>query len=265
MALEAHLAAMGRLVLGYSGGVDSTLLGVAALQAVGPSRLLAVTGRSASLPREQWQQARAVARRFGIPLHSIETQELDDPRYRANPTDRCYFCKKELWARLGAVRHRHGFDVVLDGTNADDLHDHRPGFRAAGEAAVRAPLAELGWTKADVREAARALGLPTWSTPASPCLASRVRYGLPVTRERLHQIARGESFLRGLGVEGDLRVRHHGAYARVEVNPGQFSTLDAHWDDVETEFAALGFEYVERDPEGYRRGSLLVLDPEISR
>jgi uncharacterized protein len=257
--LEHHLQGMGRVLLGFSGGVDSALLAVAGRRALGSERFLAVIGRSASYPEAQWHAARELAGRFDVPVLELNTHELDDPRYLRNAPDRCYFCKSELWDRLDAVARTGGFDTVIDGTNADDLGEHRPGLRAGLERAVRSPLAELGWTKADVRQASRGLGLPSWDAPAAPCLSSRIRYGLEVTPERLRQVELGETLLRSLGVRGDLRVRHHGGAARIEVTPGEMGVVRAAWPVVETRFAALGFERVELDPEGYRRGGLLTL------
>jgi uncharacterized protein len=259
--LGAHLLGYGRVLLGYSGGVDSALLAVAGRQALGPERFLAVIGRSASYPDAQWQSAVELARRFDVPLLEVETRELSDPRYLENSTDRCYFCKSELWGRLGEVARTRGFDTIIDGTNADDLGEHRPGLRAADERRVRSPFAELGWSKAAVREASRVLGLPTWDAPAAPCLSSRVMYGLDITPRRLRQVEDGEAFLRGLGVTGDLRVRHLGARARIEAAPPQLPAIRAEWQSVERYFAGLGFASVELDPAGYRRGGLLRLTP----
>jgi uncharacterized protein len=260
-ALRAALRRLGPAVLGFSGGVDSSLLAVVAADALGPDRFLAVMGLSPSFPAVQRAAARDLATRFGIPVLELATGELDDPRYAANSPDRCYYCKTELWARLHEVADQRGFATVMDGTNADDLGEHRPGLRAAAERAVRSPLAELGWSKADVRSAARALAIPGWDAPAAPCLASRIRYGLAVTEPRLHQVEAAEAFLRSVGVEGDLRVRHHGDRARVEVAPSQFSLVDGRWDEILEAFSGLGFSAVERDPSGYRRGSLLTLVP----
>jgi pyridinium-3,5-biscarboxylic acid mononucleotide sulfurtransferase len=259
--LGEHLTGLGRVILGYSGGVDSALLAVVGTRAIGADRFLAVTGRSASYPEVQYQNAIDLARRFAIPLLEIDTHELEDPRYLSNSTDRCYFCKSELWTRLHQVAEAQGFDSVIDGTNADDLGGHRPGLRAAAEQRIHSPLAELGWTKADVRSAARELGLPTWDAPAAPCLSSRVRYGLEITSERLRQVEEGESFLRSLGVSGDLRVRHHGRKASLEVAPDQMDRLRDHWTSIDAQFTSLGFEQVELDPAGYRRGALLTAAP----
>lgn len=255
--LEAWFRSAGRVLLGYSGGIDSSLLGVVGARALG-SDFLAVIGRSATYPEREWRAARVTAAAHGIPVIEVDTDELANPDYRRNPVDRCYFCKRELWNVLGAVARERGFDTVIDGTHADDLGEHRPGHRAGVERGVRSPLAELGWTKTMVREAALALGLEGWDAPASPCLASRIRYGLEVTPARLAQVERAEALLRAVGVTGDLRVRHHGDGARIEVSPPMFPLLEAHWREIEAALARIGFARVERDPAGYRRGSLLT-------
>ncbi len=258
--LQDHLRQLGRVLLGYSGGVDSALLAVVGTEALGPGGLLAVIGRSASYPEHQYRAALTVAQRFGVPLREVDTRELDDPRYLANPVNRCYYCKTELWARLAAVARAEGFDTLIDGTNADDGREHRPGLAAGAEWRVRSPLAELGLGKAEIRAAARGLGIPIWDAPAAPCLSSRIRYGLPVTPDRLRQVEEGEALLRRLGITGDLRVRHLGDRASIETGPDQFPRLDEGWGEVVAGFLELGFGSVERDPRGYRRGSLLVLE-----
>jgi uncharacterized protein len=256
-----HLLGLGRVLLGYSGGVDSALLAVVGRQALGVDRFLAVIGRSASYPEVQWRSAVRLARDFDVPFLEVETRELADPRYLGNPTDRCYFCKSELWARLGEVARERDFDTIIDGTNADDLGEHRPGLRAAAQRSIRSPLAELGWTKDAIRAASRELGLPSWDAPSAPCLSSRVAYGLHITPERLRQVEAGEAYLRGIGVSGDLRVRHHGDKARLEVSPEQLARVQEHWTAVVTFFSGLGFALVELDPAGYRRGGLLAIAP----
>lgn len=253
------LAALDNAMLGYSGGVDSSLLAVAARQALGRDRFLAVIGRSASYPAVQYAQAVGLARQFDIPLFELDTRELADARYRANAPDRCFYCKHELWSELTALATERGFSCILDGTNASDTGEHRPGMRAAAEWQVRSPLAELGWTKAQVRQAAQSLGLPNWDAPAAPCLASRIRYGVEVTPARLEQVEKAEELVRALGVRGNLRVRHLDTLARIEVDADEMDLLRAHWDMIERQIAALGFATVELDERGYRRGALLTM------
>ena len=259
--LEAHLASLPSVILGYSGGVDSAVLAVVGARALGPRRFLAVIGRSPSYPEVQWRSAVDLAARFEVPLLEVDTHELADPDYAANPLNRCFFCKSELWRVLGAVAADRGFDLLMDGTNLDDLQEHRPGAAAGAARRVRAPFVELGWTKEDVRRVARELGLPTWDAPAAPCLSSRIRFGLPVTEARLRQVERAEEIVRGYGVVGDLRVRHLGDRATVEVSPGERPMLEARWDDVAARLATLGFSHVDLDPRGYRRGGLLPVAP----
>ncbi len=245
-------------LLGYSGGVDSALLAVVLRRELGRDRMVAAIGRSASYPVAQREAALLVAARFDIPVIEIETHELDDPRYRANPTNRCFFCKAELWTQLGAEARRRGLAVVCDGTNVDDLGEHRPGMAAGHGAGVRSPFVDVGMTKADVRAAAHGIGVPTWDAPAAPCLSSRVRYGLAITPERLRQVDESEAYLRGLGVTGDLRVRHHGASARIEVEPRWIAWVEERLDRISARLQGLGFTAVEVDPRGYRRGALLA-------
>jgi pyridinium-3,5-biscarboxylic acid mononucleotide sulfurtransferase len=256
-SLRALIRSYRSVLLGYSGGVDSALLAVVLRQELGKERMLAVIGRSASYPDAQWQVARQVAAQFDIPLLEIATHELEDPNYLANPSNRCFYCKTELWNRLVPLARERGFAVVCDGTNADDLREHRPGKAAGIAAGVRSPLAEAGMTKAEIRAASRELELPTWDAPAAPCLSSRVQYGLSITRGRLQQVEQGEAFLRELGVAGNLRVRHHGDVARVEVEPSWIPWIEARRAAISARLSALGFVRVEIDPRGYRRGSLL--------
>jgi uncharacterized protein len=251
----------GSVLIGFSGGVDSAYLACAAVDALGPDHVLAVIGRSASYPNEQWERAREVARQFRVPVLEVSTDEVNDPRYAANPANRCYFCKTELWDTLAPIGRERGIAVVVDGTNADDLGDHRPGARAAAEHRVRSPLAELGFSKTAIRRLSRERGIPTWSQPASPCLSSRIPYGTAVTIDRLRQIEGAERALRQLGVGGDLRVRYHGDLARVEIA----SDLLREWLRTERRAAVdralrdVGFERVTFDARGFRSGSLNVL------
>jgi len=257
-ALITTIRSYQSVLVGYSGGVDSALVAVAARRALGRESVLAVIGRSASYPEEQRAAADTIAARFDLPLVAIDTHELENPAYLANPTNRCFYCKSELWTRLGALAIQRGLRVVCDGTNADDLHEHRPGYGAGREAGIHSPLAEAGLTKADVRAAARELGLPNWDAPAAPCLSSRVQYGIAITPRRLQQVEAGEAYLRALGVSGNLRVRHRGTTASVEVDPEWVGWVEARRDDVTSHLQALGFASVQIDPRGYRRGSLIL-------
>ena len=260
-ALVAWLRQRESVLIGYSGGVDSAYLACVAIEALPADRVLAVIGRSASYPAEQWQRAREVADRYGVPVLEVVTDEVNDPRYAANPSNRCYFCKTELWEVLVPVARERGFSTIVDGTNADDLHDYRPGARAAREHGVLSPLADLGFTKDAIRRLSRSRGIPTWSQPSSPCLSSRIPYGTHVTRERLELIERAEGALRTAGVTGDMRVRYHGELARVELAP---DTLEA-WlgrdarDRLAYAVKAAGFDRVAIDLRGFRSGSLNVL------
>jgi pyridinium-3,5-biscarboxylic acid mononucleotide sulfurtransferase len=245
----------GSVVIGYSGGVDSVFLARVAVDVLGPHNVLAVTGKSDSIASWMEDTAREVAGRFGIPWLELETHEMDDPRYAANPSNRCYFCKSELWTRLADVARDRGLAAVLDGSNADDVGDHRPGAVAAAENAVRSPLLEAGLTKAEIRAWSRELGLPTWDQPAAPCLASRIPYGIAVTPERLRQVEAAELGLRALGFR-DFRVRHHDGLARLEVHPAEIARVAEHRARIAEAVRAAGFRRVLIDLQGYRRGSL---------
>ncbi|MFW5947275.1 MAG: ATP-dependent sacrificial sulfur transferase LarE [Gemmatimonadota bacterium] len=254
-ALAAVLEDCHSVCVGYSGGVDSVFLARFALDVLGRDRVLAVTGRSASYPAVQHRMAMECVTRFGIPHTAVETRELEDPDYVANPTNRCYFCKSELWDRLDGIARERGLRTVVDGSNADDAGDHRPGARAARERGVRSPLQEAGLTKAEIRALSREMGLPTWDQPASPCLASRLPYGLAVTPERLRQVERAETLFRDGGLR-EFRVRHHGRTARIEAAPPELDRATELVLELGDRIRALGFEAVVLDVIGYRRGAL---------
>jgi uncharacterized protein len=244
-------------MVAFSGGVDSTLLLRVAVGTLGGERVLAVLGDSPSLARSEYDEAVVLARRIGAPLRILETQELDDPRYAANPKNRCYFCKSELYTHLCKLARAEGFDAIADGTNRDDVDDFRPGRQAAAENGVVSPLLEAGLGKEDVRALSRAFGLPTWDKPATPCLASRIPYGASVDAHKLSQIERAEAVLQSHGIRG-ARVRHHGAVARIELASADLARLAdpglraALTDGVRR----AGFEFVTVDLDGYRRGRL---------
>lgn len=255
--LRSLLANCRSVVVAYSGGVDSAVTLRAALDALPRESVLAITGRSPSVPAQEIADAARLAAEIGATHEFLETREFDDPRYLANPANRCYFCKTELYDRLQALAADRGFATVVNGVNADDQGDWRPGIQAGSERAVRSPLAELGLTKADVRRVAAALGLEIHDKPASPCLSSRVQYGETITPEKLARIDAAERILRNLGFR-ECRVRHHDQLARIEVPPAEIARLadDTVRTSVERAFRQLGYQYVTLDLRGFRSGSL---------
>ncbi len=254
--LRERLARAGRLLVAFSGGVDSSYLAYAAHRALGTD-CLAVTAVSPSYPASHRRVAEQVVSAFSIPHRFVETHEMESAAYRANAPDRCYHCKSELFGVLGALRDELGFDAIAYGVNTDDTKDFRPGHRAAAERGVLSPFLDTKLSKSEIRALSRAAGLPTADLPASACLSSRLPYGTEVTAERLEQVERGEERLRALGFR-QLRVRHHGDLARVEIAPEELPrALDPDMAKaIAAELKPLGFRYVALDLEGYRTGSL---------
>lgn len=242
-ALLQIIESCGSLIVAYSGGVDSALVVKVARDVLG-ARCLAVTANSPSVPRRELEEARRIAKSIGVRHEIIATGELENPNYIANPANRCYFCKSELYSSLSAIAKREGIRFVANGTNLDDLGDYRPGLQAANEYQIISPLKEAGVTKADVRELAQKLGLEIWDKPASPCLSSRVPYGSEVTPEKLAMIERAEDYLRSFGIR-ELRVRHFGKKARIETNAFDSPVVRQNLGLIEEKFKQIGFEEIE--------------------
>lgn len=254
--LKTLFVEMDRALIAYSGGVDSTLVAKIAYDVLG-DRALAVTAVSPSLLPEELEDARIQAATIGIAHEVVQTHEMDNSNYTSNPVNRCYFCKSELHDTLKPLALRRGYPYVVDGVNADDLHDYRPGIQAAKERGARSPLAEVGVTKAEVRELSKQLGLPWWDKPAQPCLSSRFPYGEEITLGKLQRVGRAEIYLRRLGWQ-NLRVRSEGGTARIELPPEQIKefVLTIDLPTLVTAFQEFGFIYVTLDLEGYRSGKL---------
>jgi len=254
--LKAIFGGTEQALIAYSGGVDSTLVAKIAYDVLG-DRALAVTAISPSLLPEELEDAKIQAATIGIPHKIVQTHEMENPNYTSNPVNRCYFCKSELHDTLKPLAIKLGYPYVVDGVNADDLHDYRPGIQAAKERGARSPLAEVGVTKAEVRQLSQKLGLPWWDKPAQPCLSSRFPYGEEITVAKLQRVGRAEIYLRNLGLK-NLRVRSEGDTARIELPPEEIKefVLTTDLQSVVSAFQELGFVYVTLDLEGYRSGKL---------
>ena len=253
--LEAILAPYESALVAFSGGVDSSLALAIASRALPKSRVLAVTSNNETYLPSELDLAREFAESLGVEHLVVNTRELDDPNYASNPTNRCYFCKSTLYTDLAKLAEDKGYACVVDGANKDDEGDYRPGRKAARELGVVSVLSAAGMTKADVRGLAKYLGLPTWDKPALACLSSRFPYGQEITPEKLSQVARAEEFLRREGFQ-QVRVRHHGEIARLEVGPEELERAFAMREKITAELLDAGFLYVTLDLAGYKSGSL---------
>lgn len=254
--LKELLTEMKSVLIAYSGGVDSTFLASVANEVLGQSAMV-VFAHSPVCPPQEREEAEALARKLGFHFTTIESNELENPQFVANSPDRCYYCKQGLFRQLRRIASAEGLDWTADGSNYDDLGDYRPGRKALAELGVRSPLCEVELTKDEVRKLSKKRGLPTWDRPASPCLASRIPYGTPVTRDTLRKIADGEQYLRNLGIR-ECRLRHHGNIARIEVDEKGMSLLlnSQVRQNLVKQIKALGYTYVTLDLGGYRSGSL---------
>ncbi|AFW95157.1 ATP-dependent sacrificial sulfur transferase LarE [Dolichospermum sp. UHCC 0352] len=262
--LKEFFTEMEQALIAYSGGVDSTLVAKIAYDVLG-DRALAVTAVSPSLLPEELEDAKIQAATIGISHRIVQTQEMDNPNYTSNPVNRCYFCKSELHDTLKPLALELGYPYVVDGVNADDLHDYRPGIQAAKERGARSPLAEIGVTKAEVRQISQQLGLPWWDKPAQPCLSSRFPYGEEITIAKLQRVGRAEIYLRNLGWQ-NLRVRSQGDTARIELSPDQIKDFVTMTDlpSLVSVFQNWGFIYITLDLEGYRSGKLNQVLPPVA-
>lgn len=253
--LKDRLREMDRVIIAFSGGVDSTFL-LKAASISGLGEVLAVTGQSESMPEEEFSFSKAIAGSLNVKHRIIRTNELENNDYSKNPPDRCYYCKKELFSKLKDIAEEEVFPFILDGTNSDDAMDWRPGRRAALEEGVKSPLLEAGLTKNEIRELSKSLGLQTWNKPATPCLSSRIPYGQEITVDELDKVRKAEAFIRKFGVI-ELRVRNHSDVARIEIHPDDFHKLTGAQvrEEIVNYLKSIGFKYITLDLQGFRSGS----------
>ena len=255
-ALKSILKEMGSILIGYSGGVDSTFLVAAAKEVLGDT-VLAVTARSETYPKREYEQAQKIVEQLKVRHVTIFTKELEYPNFASNPENRCYFCKKELFSKLKEIAVSNNISHLADGSNADDVNDHRPGLQALKELGVRSPLKDAGLTKAEIRQFSQEMKLSTWNNPAYACLSSRFPYGTEINIEKLEMVEEAKNYLKDLGF-AQIRIRHHDNIARIEIHPDQFEKIfkDDARQKIINKFKKIGYHYIALDIEGYRTGSM---------